>query len=553
MTKNRIITLTAILLLTVMTLSSCSAGGALKLKGILDGSLYKAPVAFTTATTIPDVQDAEFKTSSGSLVYFVNRVNTEDDYHEKHTVYNIETGSVVFGEMDSDTVSHEIEIHYANTLNDEAAFYSVKKTTYATEGNDINYAKSTVATTIYNADGSQIASTEHDCTPETSYDLLRFDGKCYRLGEDGKYAYAFDHSSLSNFPFIIYATKDLYVAYMNSFMSASSIKFGVYDKQLNIVSTYTLPSYIEPGEGVILENGNLLFQGLIEEEPHTEEYDVYMDETKYSLFTFILDVKKGKIDEIDFEYVIDGTEIITNSVKEYIGINDKVANFVMLSPIENKRVDENVSRIATLDKSGKPMFLEQFNGMNIDEIELVATNRWWISTDMGTQYIINEKAEIVGDVSEASMMANYLSDDGKLYDFDLNVVPDYASEKLVLVNEFDNSLLFKNLDGELILFTNGQKTTLAAKDSKREFFDLSGCNGYFAIVDHSEESKVKFEIYNSVGNNILTLDQEAFTFEISNAPESFEGADILCVTDMSIDMDEMLEGNIINTTYYLVK
>ena len=551
MTKTRITILTAILLVAVMLLSACSAGSTFKLKDSLDGSLYEETAVTATATLIPELQDANLVTHENTLLYFVTYVSTGaviDKSPQRHIVYNLETGAVVFDELESDTVEYSVTLRSSYMLDEnEGSFIYVQKTTYAAEGNSINYDDPAISTAIYNTDGSQIASAERDCGVTTSYDLIHFDGKCYRLGDDGKYAYAFDRSSLASFPYIVYSTEELYLSVTASTTSSYITKLCIYDKQLNLLSTYTFPSYMEMGSGAILENGNFLLQGTVELDALAEDYDVYADETKYDLVTFIIDLEKGESKEIDFEYTIEEFLSVTDEDREYAGLKGSIASFAVLHPIENKRINENISRIATIDNKGKPKFLEEFNGMNVEELELVATNRWYLCTDTGGAYIINEKAEILGDVTNAALFANYLACDAKLYDFDLNVILDYEAEKLTLSSTFDNALLFNNKDGELILFANGQKTTLIAKDSKREFLSLFECEGYFAIVDYSDELNSKTEIYNGAGSKILTLGEEGLTFGIKKISDIVDGSTLICVTSTDSETFEVVRN------YYIVK
>lgn len=535
MTKTKITILTAILLVAVMLLSSCSIGGSLKLKDTLDGSLYKEPAVATTATLIPELQGADVMYAGDTLIYFAidtteGKISFDLTPIYRHFVYNLEKGEIVFEEVDTDTVAYSISIGNSYALDERiSSFFKVSKTTYKDEEVGPDYEISSISTAIYNIDGSLIASAERDCSVTSNYDLLHFDGKCYRLGDDGRYSYAFDYSALASLPYIIHSTDKFYFGVPSGALTGSSLKLCSYDKQLNITSTYSLPSYIEAEAGALLENGKLLVQGTVELDALTEKYDIYEDGTKYDLLTIIVDLEKGESKEIDFEYVIDNITPITDSEREYAGIKDSVVNLVTIYPIEDKRVNENKCRIATIDNNGKVKLIEEINGMNIEDIELVATNRWWISTDAGVEYLINEKAEIIGEVTKATWLANYLDCNGRLYDLDLDVILDYTEEQLSVIEEFDNSILFRNRDDEVILFANGQKTTLAAKDSKREYSTMFDCYGYFAIIDSSDESNVKTELYNSAGNNILTLSENGSVLYVTIISENVDGADLLCV------------------------
>ncbi|MBQ9779101.1 MAG: hypothetical protein IJW22_09295, partial [Clostridia bacterium] len=142
----------------------------------------------------------------------------------------------------------------------------------------------------------------------------------------------------------------------------------------------------------------------------------------------------------------------------------------------------------------------------------------------------------------------YITCDGKLYDHNLQLLFDYEAEKLYRYESFGNCILFTNDDDELILYANGQKSTLIAKDTAREYMDSYSNEGdYFVICDSTDPAAIKYEVYNNAGAKILTLDYSPESFDISRAfwtPD--DSVLMLCVTGWDVTNLE------VTYTYYRV-
>ena len=557
MKKTRIVMLTALLLVGVMLLSSCGIGGdSLKLKTLFDGATYvdDSP-ALSTATEVADLKNAEYESYNGDLALFIGEAEVDSIFYDKYIVYNVKTGTVVFTATESELVKYDVNLCEGYDYFTElpvASHFVVWTTTYTKEGDVVNYDKSTDTTTVYNVDGSQIATAARDTDTEYGYDLLYFEGKVYRVGDDGKFAYAFDYSPLAEFPEIIMVSEDYYLAMADggmARMSGPGMTLACYDKELNLLSTYTAPSYLEASNGALLANGNFLVQGQVQADPFSEDYDFMDEDGKWELYTLIIDVEKGEAKEIECDYMIEFSMPITDEIREEGGLGDKVDNMAYVYAIENKRINESSLYTGTINNKGEFLPLEKINGMNPLEVMMIAENRWLVGTAEGFAYLVDEKGDIIADISNASFNeSGYITCDGKLYDHNLQLLFDYEAEKLYRYESFGNCILFTNDDDELILYANGQKSTLIAKDTEREYMDSYSNEGdYFVICDSTDPAAIKYEVYNNAGAKILTLDYSPESFDISRAfwtPD--DSVLMLCVTGWDVTNLE------VTYTYYRV-
>jgi hypothetical protein len=136
--------------------------------------------------------------------------------------------------------------------------------------------------------------------------------------------------------------------------------------------------------------------------------------------------------------------------------------------------------------------------------------------------------------------------DGKLYDYNLNVVYDYEADEYTISEMFGTSILFTNDDGEYVLFANGNYVDLItakeAKDGKLylEYAD----DGIIVIRDASSKNgEIDFVVYNESGEEIYTF---ADYYDVDVAKT---GDDYIVIAATQFDADEYEY----NTTYYKLK
>lgn len=520
MRKSRIVLIIACLLATVMLLSSCGgAASTIKFTKIIDGSLYTdTNPAYDAALKVDDLQDAEKQSERGDLLLFRDLVETSGSSREKWMVYNLASNKVVYTATESDV--------YNVTVSLEGDYYIIRTTTYAKSNDVVDYSNYEQKTILYNAEGAEIASADYYASYNEMGSLLRFDGKIYSISDEGAIAFVADIPGYSALPDIFAETEDYYYG------SIDDGTVVVLDKELKIVSTYTLPSYIDVNAFAVLENNKVLLQGSIELDAYADKYDYLKDGKKYDLYTVLINGKNAKVKEIDLEYVIHDCEEYDAEDRKESGFNDKVKNVAYVYPIENQRINESVEKMAIISDNGKLQILKPIDGFDVSYVSLVATNRWAVQTEQDYMFLLDEKGDVIGEISNVNdANKSYIVADGKLYDFSLSMVLDYRKEGLTLVETLPDSILFTNKKDELIVYANGTKTTLIAEDAEREYVDSmsEAYRGYFVIVDETNTDAVKYEIYNAKGAKILTLDGGSH-FNIFCIAANREGEALIRVT-----------------------
>lgn len=523
MKKSKLILLIVAALLVVALVCVfifCSDGWfKQKWKKVLDGSLYESETIATKKLEVSALAGATYKTSTCDLAYFTS---SSADGYTTHIVYNITRNEVIFTKTDGKTVDYEVSL---SSMNDCAYFVVTVNTCNEKNGN-ADWSDSDYETVLYDSLGKDKASVDKHITATQNYPFLVFDDTYYDVSKDNGIKKVFEKNPLGKTP-------DVDLVCGNYYIGSEDEMIIVYDKSMKIVSSYILPSYAESTGAGVLSEEKLFFQYLVEVDPESTKYDILDDGDKYDLHTVIFNVKNGKVKEINCKYVV---KIVINleneeyaEYREELGMNEKVGALAVVYPIVNQRVDESIEYISTISESGKIKLFEKLENFDVTEIALVNTNRWAVSTTSGVTYLVNEKFEIIGDVSNVSFYNagdKYIAVGGKLYDYNLKEVFDYEDEDLTLQKMFATSVMFADDDGEYYLYYNGKLNQITEtkeitnsygytnKEQVKRFDRYYGSLGY-GVYDYSDKNDVRYYIYNSEGKILANLSVNQTSFYIS--------------------------------------
>ena len=552
--KKKLLVLVAMLLCVVTVLASCAS--SMKFEKIVgDGTYNDENPTLTTAAKV-DVK-GEYKYAEGDLALFED-VNAETGV-STYYVYNLATGAVVYTVADSEktegnvttTVEHEFEFMtqwdttwfmvFIETVTETVVEGEEPKEEehYTVSLRDAKGAEFATATDIYDLDDG-----------ETVLDLIIYNEKAYRIADDGSIAYAFDYSALRSVPRVSSKVGDYYYAPIETYSNGPEpivVGMQVYNSNLELVAYYEKPSYISSDAEAVykpLNNGNVLIQYSVLENDMAEDYTYISDGDKYTLYTFILNVEKGTSKEISLDYVVEDVyarDARADYEMDYwklYGMNQEIENLAEVYPIENERVNMSASaeKVAVMTNKGKinGMIDGLIDNMMPGAIFHVAPNRWVVLNHSYQMFLLNEKGEVLGEISnvdmeelmEAAFEGNgvkpYFILNDKIYDWDLAVKYDMHANKADVVLEMNHGVLMENEDDELLLYANGTVTTLIAKDVENKkwspmlvgmewnsdygrnepVFSTDG----FMIRTEVEEGKYKYEFYNDLGAVVLTLE-----------------------------------------------
>jgi len=562
--KKKIIVLIAVLLCAVTVL--CSCGGAMKFNKVFDKKAeFVGPDPVLTNVTALDIK-GEPEDIAGDLVLFVG---ADDNDNAIYTIYDLAAGAVVWTATDSETVRHMPLMPFMNPMMDledmelpEGVFIVAKTTKGATEeDDDVNeismYDKK--GTCFWSVSGTDEEMDDRDLEePYFAVDMIGIDGQMFRVAEDGTVSKAFDYSPFRSLPEVNAKAAGYYYELdynYGEYRMASGPMMGqvsyvnVYDAELNLVTRVEAPAYAMDGGMMVhvLNNGNLLVQYSVYEAEDAEDYTVLDEEgNKVTVVTYYANVKKGTFKELDTEYLYmtvltrDSSDSIFGEddidLWEMIGLNDKIENIAIAFPIENQRLSLNMyggmlDSAVGVALSNKGKVEGTLNGA-IENQSLMAmrlsANRWMIENKAGQSFMVDEKGKVVADItnlwdaSDGGGLDYFLYND-KIYDMDLNVKLDLKTLKIddVLFCT-DYGVVFEDEDGAVIMaMADGSTKTLIAKDADQLLYDFNepyedyyDYNGFFVIVDVSDESNTKATVYNGRGEAIHTVEKAVSAYVV---------------------------------------
>ena len=511
MRKSKIVLLLALALAAIMVLSSCGAGAS-KFADILDGSRYKGDTpSWTAAAKVDALQDAAVVDQSGNLVVLTKE---NADGFDTYMIFNMKTGTVVYNATESAAV--DVDIDLCTTDNYDADYAVVVLTTWVLDSENHHTNAYSYVVSLRDAAGTEFATaTRMTALPEVEWDLLRFEGKCYRVSKEGTFTLVGDYSEFAPLPNIAAETEKYYYA-----INAATGTVIVYDKSLAIVSYYNMPTYanVAASQAFALDAEKVFVQYTVEEDPYTDDYDIYDPATnsKSTLHTFVLN-PDGKVKEIRCDYVIADGGVLNDEQRDWSGLSDSFTSFAIVYPVEDQRVNlaDTARRWASVDKNGKIKEIKNPTLVPFENFVFVQTNRWVVTTSDNRAYLINEKAEILGEVTGANGIQagrSYFTANGKVYDYDMNVIFDYTAANYTIARRLNHGIIFTSVDNEPVLFANGTTTTLVAKDDETKvlvnnlFGSMLTGSSYYVIRNMADLTAQKLVFYNDVGTAVITLD-----------------------------------------------
>lgn len=517
--KKKIVLSVSTLLCLIVALTSCF-GATASFTSFVQKDSYKAPPAAATMITQADI-DGNYSSATNELVLFTKTENLLTTY----TVYNIETGSKVWTGSEStntntnETTSTKYSVNFVSQWDNTWFYVTATKTTVTSTDTDTD-----VSYTLYTANGNQFAYMSGDEAKAPTYDrntdLINFDKKVYRINDAGTVSLAFELSAFKSIPDVDYKAGNYYIAEADD-------TYTFYDANLNFVSNYSLPSYVD-AEAFILSNGNVLVQYTVEVDQFSDDYTFIDDEVKYELTTLLVNAKNGKTTKLNYDYVIEEC-YAAKEVSEALGLNEKIDNVAVLYRIEDQRINTSVvsTTMASIGNNGKisKIFGDYIDGM-LPGMQPVANNRWKVMNTAEQTFVLDENGKVVGESTNIDKYNSfYFVIDNKVYDWNFNLVVDLTSQKPTDITFMNSSIRYTNEDGEIKLYTNGSTQTIVAEDSKKAISYTYGSLLY--VVSDSSGDKTTYSVYNYAGNML-----RSFTgYSSFSVVASYEGAMILKVTN----------------------
>lgn len=493
---KKIILVMALLLCVLLVCTSCG-------KDMSPAELYKkmpfeeSYPALTTAESISDLYDYNYvaSKSAGDLLFFV------DDDGEYYKVYNAKTASAVLSGSDDDnevSVFSVYGIDFIKVVNNESS--------------DEKYT-----TTLYNANGTSVASATDYSAPDVSIslDMFEFDDVIYRVDEDGNVeevceSVFFDLDSYD------YKTTDHYFIVDDN-------EISVYDLALSNVFYWEYNNdNCEEMDIFVLSDKYVLAQGLVELAQDESEYDLFADGTKYDLVSIILNVNSGKEKEVDLDYIVDGVGIFADEVKNYgyepIQLPGSVDVLAYVSYIENKSIIDEEVTVTLNPKNAK---IEKTVAAEYDSFNRIAEDLWILRYKNGDTVLADDNCDVITKFENyEKRTASYIVANGKIFDFALTELYDLESNDMTVYGTLAHNIILMDDEGEKYLFsgtanlkliedfeTSTNQLYLTEDDGDYTFYNENG-----EIITSKSLSSYS-EIYSNSDNNLRIF---MFTDEDSN-------------------------------------
>ena len=516
MKHSRTVGAVALLLMTALLLSSCGiAGGTVDPKSLFDPeAVFTAEEPYTQISSVASIGGATLQTSAGELLYFAGELGG----YTRHIVHHVGEGKTVLTLNDREDVTYTVAL----SENEVGGYAYFLLTAVETDGGD-----TTVKHTLYDESGTRVDDVRDTMAGLSEVgDLLFFDGVLYCCEEGALTAYM-AWSPLAALPDVEEKRGDYYYSFHDD------RRLTVYDKELNLLSTYTLPTYARGVDDDIfyhvLGDGNVMIQyySLLHEDD--TRYTALLQEedtvTPIRLTTVIVEAKSGKAKEVDCEYLLSDAFTVAEAAAG-MGLRTNMADtFVSAYPIEDGYLtpEEASPSLLYMDEHGT-LRRVAVKGEEVYNLTLVGEDRYMAVTKLSHVYLLNEKGDVLGEMTKSNrIVGGYIVCGSLIYDLDLQLVMDLTEKKMTFKTSVGDEIYLTNADGDIYLFEGEDAPTpVLSGDNTQRSFVYSDYYGY-VIADASSYSSSRYRLYNAEGEALVTISGDAYEEPV----EVYEGKDLI--------------------------
>jgi hypothetical protein len=453
--------------------------------------------AAVKANDLTDMERYQYQTGYNLVAYSNNWAEAGE---KKYAVINTDTGAIVYSLIKENTVASEnvepAKIIKTATITYVNGYAFILET--AVDSTD-EFSK-TYTYTLYTALGAKVASvTSKQSSSEypqwLTNNLFKFDGKVYEMDED-VVTYRFD-AGFKNIPYCDYTTEKY-----NYRINYENYSIYVYDKEYNYITSYVNREEIIDFNAFVLNDGNLfiqyskaLMEDAVEYDFMQTAYDRYSDSysmNKYALYTEIYNVETKTATAIDCDYIVNEifNEYMDKEAFTEVFVSGKLDNVAFIHKIENKEI---ISKTIYADIRSTDLQILGYLGNEIADqsglASLIADNRFVVYNESGKKYLINEKAELIGEVTGANWDNNLMMfiNGRKAYDTDLKVAIDMSTVDYVYEDGNEYYVIMR----DEYQITNED----LSKETKRDYYILNSETMKFAKLGLTEDEVDTLMLY----------------------------------------------------------
>lgn len=181
------------------------------------------------------------------------------------------------------------------------------------------------------------------------FGLLEIGNNIYRANEDGSIDLVGSSDILppSQYEFIprVYNITDCANGY---YYHQKATSIDVYNKDLEITATWKMADGNDRCSTHVLSNGNVLIQVEKKLSQDANDYTYSVDDEKYSLTSYILNPKNGKLKDVELGY-----KIADNYNMKWSFADKRIKNVTVILPIEDKILLSDQPKTVSLKNNGK--------------------------------------------------------------------------------------------------------------------------------------------------------------------------------------------------------
>lgn len=518
MKKTKISLFIAVILLFSILLTSCSNK---KVEKTLDTLFVDTKNATDEVFTNIEEINAKLDRYSVSNNYYFDRdtpiaVLKKTEFQQtKYKIYSLITKSFIL-ELDYPNLQHDIYVYPS------ANYFTVK---YVTEERGKTYTE----VVAYDFMGNVITSNVSGLSPTFLFeDTIALNGFVYKIDREKGTLEKIEGIDSFSIPTgsKIY-NNDNYVYFSN--YTAKTKNISVYNRELEQIFSYNLPSYFENTYYQYFNDGKIFLQARIKLESDAEEYDYYItSETQKSVYKYdsqqyLIDPIKGSVKEIDIGYMLSEISSNYDLQKENNApplYSENFENIAFVYPIVDKKLDSSASskKIVFMDNNAKITGeINILEGQSPNLPQKIDENRYFVKMLDGTYTLIDRQGNIIAsNIISPEKAGNYIISNDAVYDLDMKLVYDTrevpAGTSAIIIGNSDEDVFisestglyqafYKIKDGEKQLITD----RMCERTTEYDAFEPIEI-GY--IIRNLDENKVA--LYNFNGQKIADFDKDIF-------------------------------------------
>ncbi len=264
--------------------------------------------------------------------------------------------------------------------------------------------------------------------------------------------------------------------YLGRYYYVSDSSTFVFDESGKLIYQYIVPSYADDSFVYVLNNGNLLIQ-CIYQVIDGEEYDYIINDTRYKLMTYFVNIETGNESKSTLGYIV--REMINSYYDEnFTSVYDEsVENMAVITEIENNRLDTN-QQINHISLSNNLITLFSYDDVVKGALDVVriSEDRYIVYTSAGN-ILVDSAGRLIGQLNNYRCITEkYIVASGKIYDHDLVSLLDLSVDGYAYFDCIgDNIVLSRHNNGadEIYLFSGSAPVYLCDAE-----FYTTVYNGY---------------------------------------------------------------------------